>query len=72
MIECEIKFLSTKLGKKVYKDFTLSMRMGLSLDSFLKWLEIRMKRSFSEINRHGIPEERDLMGISMSQNAITT
>lgn len=46
----EISELATNFGKNMIKDITLFMKMKLDYDSFLMWLETRMKRSFIEFN----------------------
>ena len=46
----EISELATNFGKHMIKDITLFMKMKLDYDSFLMWLETRMKRSFIELN----------------------
>lgn len=50
MSEEEISELATNFGKNMIKDITLFMKMKLDYDTFLIWLETRMKRSFIEFN----------------------
>ena len=47
--EDEISYLVANFGKNIIQDISF-MKMGLDTDSFLIWLENRMKRSFVEFN----------------------
>ena len=50
MSEEEILDLVSKFGKNVVQDIAYFMKMKSDPDSFLKWFEIRMRRSFVEFN----------------------
>ncbi|NOJ30150.1 MAG: hypothetical protein DA328_08295 [Nitrososphaeraceae archaeon] len=50
MTEEEISYLANNFGRNAVKDISLFMKMGLDPNSFLKWFESRMKRSFIEFN----------------------
>jgi hypothetical protein len=50
MSEDEISYLVANFGKNIIQDISFFMKMGLDTDSFLIWLENRMKRSFVEFN----------------------
>lgn len=43
MTKDEIQDMATKVGKNTIEDMVLFMKGNMHLDSFLKWLEIRMK-----------------------------
>jgi hypothetical protein len=42
--------MAIKIGKKAIEDMVLFMNGSIDLDSFLKWLEIRMKNCSVDIN----------------------
>jgi len=46
----EIQNLATKIGKNAIEDMVIFMKGGMDLDSFLKWLELRMKNCSVDIN----------------------
>jgi hypothetical protein len=46
----EIQDLATKIGKNAIEDMVLFMKGNIDLDTFLKWLEIRMKNCSVDIN----------------------
>ncbi|HEY7570069.1 MAG TPA: hypothetical protein VH796_01750 [Nitrososphaeraceae archaeon] len=46
----EIQNLATKIGKNAIEDMVLFMKGSMDLDSFLKWLEVRMKNCSVDIN----------------------
>jgi hypothetical protein len=46
----EIQDLAIKIGKNAIEDMVLFMKGNIDLDTFLKWLEIRMKNCSVDIN----------------------
>ncbi len=46
----EIQNLATKIGKNAIEDMVIFMKGSMDLDSFLKWLEVRMKNCSVDIN----------------------
>jgi hypothetical protein len=46
----EIHDLAIKIGKNAIEDMVLFMKGNIDLDTFLKWLEIRMKNCSVDIN----------------------
>jgi hypothetical protein len=50
MSKDEIQDMAIKIGKKAIEDMVLFMNGSIDLDSFLKWLEIRMKNCSVDIN----------------------
>ena len=50
MTKDEIQDMATKIGKNAIEDMVLFMKGSIDVDSFLKWLEIRMKNCSVDIN----------------------
>ena len=46
----EVKDMAARIGKNVVRDIALFMKGDMDLESFLSWLEARMKASSIEIN----------------------
>ena len=46
----EIEDMAIKVGKNAIEDMVLFMKGSMDLDSFLKWLEIRMKNCSVDVN----------------------
>jgi hypothetical protein len=50
MTKDEIQDLAIKIGKNAIEDMVLFMRGSIDLDSFLRWIEVRMKNCSVDIN----------------------
>lgn len=50
MTKDEIQDLAVKIGKNAIEDMVLFMRGSIDLDSFLRWIEVRMKNCSVDVN----------------------